>query len=158
MPQVQLPLFPHGTTAITPELAFARRAEPVVYFNGPLPVFTHEAKDLASFRLFTTQRIVHGTASQGDIVKAFGVPITTVKRCCKRDRERGAAAFFQSPDRRAGHRLNAQRLAQAQGLLEQQFGVPEISRPLDILTSTLHQAIDAGRLKQIKKKHLPSAD
>ena len=158
MPQVQLPLFPHGTTAITPELAFERRDEQVVYFNGHLPVFTHEAKDLASFRLFTTQLIVNGTASQGDIVKAFGVPITTVKRCCKRYRERGAAAFFQPPDRREGHRLNAQRLAQAQGLLEQQFGVPEISRQLDILTSTLHKAIDDGRLKQIKKKNLPQAD
>ena len=157
MPQVQLPLFPHGTTAITPELAFQRREDQVVYFNGHLPVFTHETNDLASFRLFTTQLIVNGTASQGDIVKAFGVPITTVKRCCKRYRQRGAAAFFNPPERRQGHRLNAQRLAQAQSFLDQEASVPEISRQLDILTSTLHKAIDDGRLKQIKKKSLPTA-
>ncbi len=50
---------------ITPELAFERRGEQVVYFNGHLPVYTHEAKDLASFRFMTTQLIVNGTASQG---------------------------------------------------------------------------------------------
>jgi hypothetical protein len=75
MPQLQLPVFPVGTTAINPELAFERREEPVVYFNGHLPVFTHTANDLASFRFFTTQLIVNGTASQGEIVKAFGVPL-----------------------------------------------------------------------------------
>jgi hypothetical protein len=48
MPQVQLPVFPQGTTAITRELAVARGADQVVYYNGHLPVFTREAKDLAS--------------------------------------------------------------------------------------------------------------
>jgi transposase len=152
MPQVQLPLFPAGTTPITPELAVARRADQVVYYNGHLPVFTHEAKDLGSFRLFTTQLIVNGTASQNDIVKTFGVPLTTVKRCCKRFRERGAAAFFRPPERRQGTRLTAALLVQVQGLLDQGTGVPAIGRQLDILPSTLHKAIDAGRLRQVKKK------
>jgi transposase len=154
MPQVQLPIFPAGTTHITPELAFERRGEQVVYFNGHLPVFTHETKDLASFRLFTTQLIVNGTASQGDIVKAFGVPITTVKRCCKRYRQRGAGAFFKPAERREGSKLDAQRLAQAQALLDEGASVPRISLQLDILPSTLHKAIDDGRLKQIKKKRV----
>src|SRR5690349_11782909 len=103
MPQVQLPMFASGITAITPELGFEKREGRVIYFNGHLPVFSHTSEDLASFRLFTTQLIVNGTASQGDIVKAFGVPITTVKRCCKRYRQRGAAAFFNPPERRQGH-------------------------------------------------------
>ena len=152
MPQVQLPVFPTGTTDITPELAFARREDQVVYFNGHLPVFTHDIKDLASFRLFTTQLIVNGTASQGDIVKAFGVPITTVKRCCQRYRQRGAAAFFTPAARREGGRLNAQVLVQAQALLDEGLDVPEISRRLNVLPTTLHKAIDDGRLRQIKKK------
>lgn len=157
MPQVQLPLFPDGSTPITTELAFERRGEQVVYFNGHLPVFTHGTKDLASFRLFTTQLIVNGTASQGEIVKAFGVPITTVKRCCKRYRERGAEAFFKPVERREGRRLDSQRLAQAQALLMEGVGVPEISRQLGLLATTLHKAIDDGRLKQIKKKTLAVA-
>jgi transposase-like protein len=155
MPQVQLPLFPVGTTAINPELAFERREEQVVYFNGHLPVFTHPTDDLASFRFFTTQLIVNGTATQGQIVKAFGVPVTTVKRCCRQYRQGGAAVFFRPPVRRQGHRLTPELLTQAQGLLEQGRSVPQISRQLEILASTLHKAIDHGRLQQIKKKSRP---
>jgi hypothetical protein len=152
MPQLQLPVFPGGTTAITPELAFERREDQVVYFNGHLPVFTHTTQDLASFRFFTTQLIVNGTASQGDIVKAFGVPLTTVKRCCRLYRERGASAFFKPPARRQGHRLTPEKLAAAQALLDEGKTVPAISAQLGILVSTLHKAIDDGRLKQLKKK------
>jgi len=154
MPQVQLPVFPVGTTAINAELAFECRDDQVVYFNGHLPVFTHTTKDVASFRFYTTQLIVNGTASQGEIVKAFGVPLTTVKRCCRLYRERGARAFFKSAARRRGHRLTPEKLAAAQALLDEGKGVPAISVQLGILASTLHKAIDDGRLKQFKKKTL----
>jgi transposase len=156
MPQLQLPVFPVGTTAINPELAFERRDDQVVYFNGHLPVFTHTTQDIASFRFFTTQLIVNGTASQGEIVQAFGVPLTTVKRCCRLYRERGASGFFKPPARRQGHRLTAEKLAEAQALLEEGKTVPAISAQLGILASTLHKAIDDGRLKQSKKKMLAS--
>ena len=154
MPQVQLPIFPQGTTLITPELAFERRDERVVYFNGHLPVYTHEVKDLASFRFITTQLIINGTASQGQIARAFGVPLRTVKRCVKRYRGAGAEVFFRPATKRQGYRLTPERLAQAQGLLDQGHSVPEISAEMGVLASTLHKAIDYGRLKQIKKKRL----
>jgi len=152
MPQLQLPVFPVGTTAITPELAFERREDQVVYFNGHLPVFTHTIKDIASFRFFTTQLVVNGTASQGEIVKAFGVPLNTVKRCSRLYRERGASAFFKPPARRQGHRLTPEKLAEAQALLDEGKTVSAIGAQLGILASTLHKAIDDGRLKQFKKK------
>lgn len=152
MPQLQLPVFPAGTVAINEVLAFKHQDGQVVYLNGHLPVFTHEVGDLASFRFFTTQLIVNGTATQAEIVKAFGVPMTTVKRCCRVYRERGAKAFFKPPARRQGHRLTPERLAQAQSLLDEGKAVPAISAQLHILASTLHKAIDGGRLKQFKKK------
>ena len=152
MPQAQLPLFPAGTTAINAELAFERRDEQVVYFNGHLPVFTHRTDDLASFRFFTTQLIVNGTATQGQIVRAFGVPMTTVKRCCRAYRERGAAAFFAPAARREGSRLTPERLVEVQRLLDQGQRVPQLSAQLHILPSTLHKALDDGRLQGLKKK------
>lgn len=152
MPQLQLPIFPAGTTDLTPELAIERRDKQVVYYNGHLPVFTHTTEDVASFRFFTTQLIVNGTATQGQIVNAFGVPLTTVKRCCRQYREHGAAVFFKPPARRQGHRLTPERLLAAQRLLDEGQRVPAISAQLGILASTLHKAIDDGRLKQFKKK------
>ena len=147
-----MPLFPSGTTVINEALAYERREDQVVYFNGHLPVFTHRTDDLASFRLFTTQLIVNGTATQGQIVRAFGVPMTTVKRACRRYRDRGAAAFFKPPARRQGSRLTPERLAEAQRRLDQGQRVPEISAALGILPSTLHKALKDGRLRGVKKK------
>ena len=72
MPQVQLPVFPAGCQQINANLAFERRSEQITYFNGHLPVFTHEAADLQSFRLFTTQLIINCSATQSEIVAAFG--------------------------------------------------------------------------------------
>jgi len=157
MPQVQLPIFPAGTTSITPELAFEQRDGKVVYFNGHLPVFMHAVEDVGAFRLYTSQLIVNGTASQRQIVAAFGVPPVTVKRCVKRLRERGPAAFFKPAERRRGSKLTPERLAQAQGLLDQGRGVPAVSQELGVLKSTLHKAIDDGRLKPRAKKKKPGA-
>jgi transposase len=152
MPQVQLPVFPVGSQDINSDLAFERRDDQITYFNGHLPVFTHAAGDLPSFRLFTTQLIVNGTASQGEIATAFGVPLTTIKRYVKKYRQGGSSAIFVPPRRRAGTKLNAERLAQAQQLLDQGMSVPAVSEQLGVLATTLHKAIKNGRLRVAKKK------
>ena len=53
MPQMQLPVFPDGVTHITPELAFMKADGRVTYFNGQMPVFVHEEKDVRTFHLIT---------------------------------------------------------------------------------------------------------
>lgn len=91
---MQLSIFPVGSSpTITPELGFERRGEQVVYFNGHLPVLTHEVADRASFRFFTARLIVNVMATQSQIAKAFAVPLTTVKRCCRKYRQGEAAVF-----------------------------------------------------------------
>ena len=155
MPQLQLPIFPHGTTPINDELAFERRADQVTYFNGHLPVFTHAVKDVAAFRLYTTQLMINGTASQGEIVRAFGVPLVTVKRCVKRYRQRGSGAFYQPAPRKTGSQLTPERLREVQALLDQGVGVPAISEQTGVLRTTLHKALDDGRLQAPVKKKPP---
>ena len=83
MPQLQLPIFPDGLTSITEDLAFQREDGKVVYFHGLMPVFQHGERDLKSFRMYTSQLIANGTVRQRDIVRAFGVPLATVKRYMK---------------------------------------------------------------------------
>lgn len=148
MPQVQLPLFPAGVTPINEALAVACRDDEVTYFNGHLPVFRHARSDLASFRLFTTQLVINGTATQGQIVRAFGVPLITVKRCTKRYRSAGAAAFFAPAKPRTGSRLTPEKLEEAQALLDRGQEVPEVGRRTGVLANTLHKAIRAGRLRR----------
>jgi hypothetical protein len=152
MPQAQLPLFPEGFTAINQEIGFQRREGKVYYFNGHLPVFVHEAGDLKSFRFFTTQLIINGTASQAQIIRAFAVPKVTVKRYVKLFRTQGPAAFFQPAKRREGKRLNGAVQPKAQALLDAGGTIAEISAQLGVLPTTLHKALDAGRLR------LPAAE
>jgi hypothetical protein len=52
MPQLQLPIFPEGTTLLTPEIAFDCREGKVTYIYGHLPIFQHAQEDLASFVSF----------------------------------------------------------------------------------------------------------
>ena len=154
MPQIQLPIFPEGTTLITAELGFERKGEKVVYFSGHLPIFTHEAKDLATFRMFSSQLIVNGLATQGQISKAFGISLTTIKRGTKKYREGGASAFFKQPAKRKGHRLTPERLEQAQELLDSGMSHREVGKELGVLPDTVRKAIDSGRLHQKKSSRI----
>ena len=152
MPQLQLPTFPAGATEISSAMAVQKRDGTVFYLYGHLPVFQHAEKDLKSFRMFTSQLIVNGTVKQKDIVRAFGVPLITVKRSVKLYRERGAEGFFErKAQKRLGRVLKGEVLERAQKLLEEGRSVPEVSREVGVLANTLHKAIRAKRLPAVKK-------
>lgn len=157
MPQVQLPIFPAGSIEINRDLACRAEGDQIIYYNGHLPVFTHAKSDLASFRLFTSQLIVQGSATQGQIQKAFGVPLVAIKRSTKLYRERGAAGFFVAKGRREGSKLNTATLEQARALLVQGQPLVVVSERTGVLTDTLRKAIQAGRLPAVKKKTKSSA-
>lgn len=155
MPQIQLPLFPAGSVEINRDLACRREGDTVVYFNGHLPIFTHSKDDVASFRMFTSQLIVQGSATQGHIQKAFGVPLVSIKRSTKLYRERGPAGFFAPKERREGTQLTPAKLAEASGLLNAGVPVALVGKQIDVLVDTLRKAITAGRLPAVKKKSPP---
>ncbi len=94
MPQAQLPFFPEDIKLINEHVGVQKREGVVYYFNGSMPVFQHQEKDLASFRLFTSQLVVNGNAKQTEIYKAFDISPISVKRWVKKYREQGAEAFF----------------------------------------------------------------
>lgn len=152
MPQITLPVFPHGSVELNCGLACRTEDEQVIYYNGHLPVFTHAKNDRASFRMFTAQLIAQGSATQGDIHRAFGVPLTAIKRSTKLYRERGAAGFFAPKARREGTKLDAGKLAQAHALLVQGHPLAVVSRETGVLADTLRKAIQAQRLPALKKK------
>ena len=95
-------MFPPGVTHLTSQLAFELADGWVTYIHGLLPVFRHEEKDVASFRLFTSQLIVQGIVQQSDIVRVCGVPRITVMRAAKLYREQGAQGFFRQRRVRGG--------------------------------------------------------
>jgi len=152
MPQLQVQIFRIGLTSITEDLAFQREDGRVVYFHGLLPVFQHDEGDLKSFRMYTSQLIASGTVRQRDVVRAFGVPLATVKRYMNVYRKKGTAGFFQPSRRRSASVLTPAVKQRAQGLLEEGKSVPEVSAEIGVAGNTLNKAIRDGRLHAFKKK------
>jgi len=149
MPQLQLPFFPASVTEITPSLAFEKRDGRVTYFNGLMPVFCHDEKDLKTFRMITCQFCVNGNCTQSQIVKAFGVPLSTVKRLYQ---QKGVEGFYAPRMYRGAAVLTEDILKQAQELLDEDQTVRQIAERLGIKRNTLQKAVNAGRLHQRGKK------
>lgn len=156
MPQSHLPLFPADVTSINPHVSFAKREGRVYYFNGPMPVFSHEEKDYASFRMFTSQLVEDGNCTQAEIVRAFGISAISMKRYVKKYREGGPARFFQKKPTRSATVLKAEVIEQAQERLNEAQAPAAVAQALGIKPDTLSKAIRAGRLlRPVKKKKRP---
>jgi hypothetical protein len=140
-------------THIPAEIAFHRHAGKVYCFSGHLPVFVHEERDLATFRMFTSQLVINGNVTQAQISRTFRVPLVTVKRYVKLYRQGGVHAYFTPEKRRTGHKLSAEVRQHAQTLLNKGLAVPEVGQRVGILSKTLHKAIQDGRLVHNIKKH-----
>jgi transposase len=154
MPQLQLPIFPAGTKEINQDVGVQCEQGKVVYVHGHLPVFQHNAEDLKSFRLFTSQMVVSGAVRAREVVEAFGVPMGTVKRYVGVFRKDGAAGFYESkPRTRSESKLTAEVKEKAQALLSAGSSVAEAARQTGVLATTLHKALRTERLQSKKKKH-----
>jgi transposase len=152
MPQLQLPMFARGVTCITQELGYEKRDGRVTYFCGSMPVFSHAEGDLATFRMITSQFCVNGNCSQPDIVRAFGVPLSTVKRYCSLYRKQGIEGFYAPRARRGPAVLTEAVVGQAQERLDEGQDALLVAQALGIRHDTLRKAIRAGKLHARKKK------
>lgn len=152
MPQLHLPLFPDGVTHITADLAVEKKDGRVTYFNGFMPVFTHDEKDIRTFRMITSQFCCSGYVREVDIVRAFGVPAISVKRAVKLYREKGVSGFYAKRASRGPAVLTPPVVQKAQELLDEGMPVGDVAVALDLKRDTLQKAVRAGRLRAREKK------
>jgi len=152
MPQMVLPLFPEGSTAITDTLSFEKRDGRVTYFHGLAPVFIHEAHDTKTFRMITSQFCANGQAKQSDIARAFGVTLISVKRSVKLYRAQGPKGFYAPRRARGPAVLLEPVLVAAQEQLDTGVHPSNVADSLGVKRDTLAKAIRAGRLHVAKKK------
>jgi len=147
MPQLQLPIFPAGSTHITPSLAFECRAGRVTYFHGQLPVFVHAEEDVRTFRMITSQFVVNGNATQADIARAFGVTAISVKRAVKTYRRQGPGGFYAPRPVRGPAVLTEAVIEQIEDLLAQGMERGAAARHLGLKPNTVAKAMRAGRVR-----------
>ena len=145
-------------TLINQNLGFVRKDSSVTYIYGSLPVFSHDVDDMQTFRMFTSQLYVNGSASQSEICRAFGVSKISVKRSVKLYREKGMAGFFAEPNRRGPAVLTPPVLDKVQGLLDAGRSILEIAKELALKADTLRKAVQAGKLHKPQKKRREDAE
>ena len=105
MPQTLLPIFSEGMTLINNIVAYEKRDGKIYYFLGQAILFQHDANDKKSFRFITSQLIDNGNIKQMDIVRAFNVSKSSVKRYVKKLRENGSEGIFKAKTPRTAHIL-----------------------------------------------------
>ena len=152
MPQMMLPIFPEGVIDLTSHLAVRKEGSQVVYFNGTMPVFTHEEDDVQSFQMITAQFCCSGIVKQADIARVFGVTTLSVARSVKRYRDHGPKGFYAAKKTRGAGVLTPTVISEAQALLDGGCGVPEVAARLGLKRDTLAKAVLDGRLHRGKKR------
>ncbi len=141
-----MPLIAEGATRVSDLISVTSENGQWVYFCGAQPVFHHAEGDVASFRMFTAQLICQGACRQVDIVRAFGVPKSSVIRSVNKYRAGGVKAFYAPRATRSASVLTPEVTAQAQQLLGAGWSRREVAEQLNLKVDTLRKAIQQGRL------------
>jgi len=155
MPQMLLPIFTREVTLINQLIGFAKRDGRVYYFNGQMPIFVHDEKDLDSFKMFMAQLFVTGNATQSEINKVFGLNPINMKRWTRRYREGGPGAFYKRERKRKARVMTPEVIDTAQALLDEAHTGKEVAEELGLKADTVRKAIREGKLHQnndLKKK------
>jgi len=149
MPQLQLPLIPSGTKSINSIWSVDNTGSEWTYFCGIVPVFTHAAGSLQSFRMFTAQLVCQGGCKQVEIQRAFGVSKNSVGRSVKKYREEGAEAFFRPRKGRGGSVITHEVKARIEELFAKGKDKREVAEELGIKYDALRKAVLQGRVGRL---------
>ncbi len=153
MPQLQFPIFPADSIEISKFISFKKESGSVTYFNGTIPIFSHDEKDVKAFRMITSQFYVNGLVSQAEIVRAFGVTDISVKRAVKLYRTQGINGFYQTRRSRGTAVLTDDVIKEVQAQFDKGATILEVAEQFALKRDTIRKAVRAGRLHLFEKKN-----
>jgi len=153
MPQAFLPIFSERMIHINKILAYEKKQGKIYYFLGQGILFSHDENDKESFRYITSQLINNGNVKQMDIVRAFNVSKSSVKRYVKKLRENGGKSIFKEKKKRKATVLTDNVILKIERRLLKGNSIPEISKELNLLPDTIRKGIKSKKIK-LKKQTL----
>jgi len=147
--QLLLPIFPREVKLITATLGVFSRDGIVNYLHCGVPIYSHAAEDLNSFRYISSNFVLQGLCKKVEISRFFGVSYDSVKRNARRLAEHGERAFFGN-DHRGGHcyKLVPSVLDRMQRQLDAGMSNSEIARQEGVTEGAVRYAIKQGKLKK----------
>ena len=92
--QLQLPLFPAGTSYISDCLGVYEKEGLVQYIVNGLPVYAHPKGDLTAFRYIISNFIHQRLCRKTEVQRCFHISEDSVQRAYKKFVEKGETGFF----------------------------------------------------------------
>lgn len=146
---MQLPIFPQSTTLVNGNVGFFEKDDFVYYLHNGSPIYCHATNDVNSYRYITANLVVTKLCRPGELAAALGVNNRNIQRYAKALREKGSDWFFHREAKRGdAHKLTAQKLQQAQQMLDDSCAVAEAARRVGVTEGALRYHFRKGRLKK----------
>lgn len=147
--QLRLPIFPSGTTFISDCLGVYQQDDEVQYIVNGLPVYSHSAGDIATFRFITSNFLYQKLCSKREIERCFDVTEASVQRAYKKFIEEGEAGFFGVDNRKGtAHKIIGDCRQRIQAKLDKGQSVNSIAGQEGVSESAIRYGVTQGYLKK----------
>ena len=153
--QLILPLVPSGASKINENLSLVREGGYVRYFCYLFEIGVHREDDLQSFKHKICELISTGACRNIEILRAFGVSGSSLKRWLGEYAEKGPGVFYRVRGTRGGAVLTDSVLHEAQMLLDQGLTRMELSQRLSVSYDAVRKAVKDGRLRMSPSAEKP---
>ncbi|MEO6000711.1 MAG: hypothetical protein ABIN89_27935 [Chitinophagaceae bacterium] len=147
--QLQLPLFPSGSTLISDCLGVYEKGGLIQYIVNGLPVYAHPKDDLKAFRYITSNFINQGLCRKTEIERCFQVSEDSVQRAYKKFIEKGETGFFGDDARKGtAYKITGECRLRIQSKLDKNQSVNSIAKEEGVRESAIRYGIKQGYLKK----------
>ncbi len=149
---MQLPFFPEQTKQINATVGFFSKDDFIYYLHNGSPVYCHSKTDLNTYRYTMANLVTTGLCTISELSSALGVNTKNIQRYKKALVENGASWFFNREDNRGQcHKLNEEKIVQAQKLLDEGYSQKGTAKRLGVSEGAIRYHLRGGALK--KSKH-----
>ena len=146
MQQQILPLIPSGASKINDILSVTREEGLMRYYLGGFQIGIHKENDAGSFKSKICELIFSGACRNIEVLNAFGVSPTSLKRWLRQYEKNGAGIFHRIPATRGGTALTDEVKYEAQRLLNLGFSRKKVAKELSVSYDVIRKAVKDGRL------------
>jgi transposase len=147
--QMQLPFFPEQTKLINSSVGFFSKDDFVYYLHNGSPVYCHSKVDLNTYRYTMANLVTTGLCTITELSLALGVNSKNIQRYKKALDENGPSWFFNREDNRGQcHKLNEEKIVQAQKLLDEDYSQKGTAKRLGVSEGAIRYHLRGGTLKK----------
>ena len=142
-----LPLIPSGATKVNEKLSCVLECGHMRYFLYMIEIGFHRDDDRSSFKHKICELILSGVCRNVEVIRAFGISPTSLKRWLRDYSEKGSGVFYRERGTRGGAVLTDDVLLHAQILLDQGLTRNEVAKKLTVSCDVIRKAVKDGRLR-----------